>query len=69
MPSENKELLLIEVVLDYFGKDNDPFDPLDISGVGNYEDSDLVFLKDFMDRLCIHLRYNSENNFSNFIDG
>ena len=52
--------VMIEVVLDHFKKDDDPFD---ISGVGNYEDSDLVFLKGFMDRLCIHLGDNSGNNF------
>ena len=35
--------VMIEVVLDHFKKDDDPFD---ISGVGNYEDSDLfLFLK------------------------
>eukprot|EP01050_Picozoa_sp_SAG11_P026196 SAG11_NODE_6184_length_1369_cov_5.533858_2_plen_77_part_00 len=52
--------VMIQIVEEHFEKDCAPFD---ISHAGNYGDSDFVFLKSFMDQLCIHLGDNGESIF------
>eukprot|EP01050_Picozoa_sp_SAG11_P009872 SAG11_NODE_961_length_6379_cov_141.081529_1_plen_77_part_00 len=52
--------VMIQIVEEHFEKDCASFD---ISHAGDYQDTDFVFLKKFMDQLCIHLGDNCESNF------
>ena len=48
--------VMLEITNNHFARDGNPFEMSQVHGSsGNYSDTDLVFLKSFMDKLCCHL--------------